>query len=250
MLVNVSTTQTPVYRWLVLAPHNRNLANLDQLSDESDVAALVKAGSMHVDALIGDVTEDEIAQTLLSGNYNGFHGALHGDPDGLALTKEFLERDQLGELLYVHGVKLAVLLSCQSSDVAKRVAEAGVCCVVGTTVEITNGAAYAFCLKFYRHLVKERDAGKAFEYARRLLQTEWRTWFTLIRAEDCSNPGMHTSSDYRRLSERIKALEDKIDRLLTICQATQQSSRDGHEQITEATLKLVNLFSGLMGGKR
>lgn len=252
MLVNVATSQPAAYRVLVLAAFSEGLPDLKQLGDTSDVAALVQAGSLHIDALTGDVNEDEIAQALLAGRYDIFHAALHGDQEGVALSNEFLEREQLGELLQVHGVSLAVLLSCESADVAQRVAQAGVCCVVGTTVKITNPAAYAFCLKFYRHLVQNRDATIAFEYARRLLKVSWRTWFTLVKAEDC-RPGLVTDP-LTRIDERLAHLETQVERCYQRLEETEmrilKMSTAGHEQITGATLQLVTLFQGLLGGKR
>ena len=193
--------------------------------------------------MTGDVSEDEISQALLAGRYDIFHGALHGDPDGIAAS-EWISREQLGEILQVHGISLAVLLSCESANVARRVAEAGVRCVVGTNAKITNRAAYDFCLKFYRHLVKNDRPEKAFEYASRLLKPEWREWFILIKAEDCdATKGVSVES-------RLIHVERKLDDLLTIANDTQRSSREGHEQITAATLQLVNLFLGLMGAKK
>ena len=183
-------------------------------------------------------------EELKAGRYDVFHAALHGDGEGLALSNEFLEREQLGEMLQVHGITLAILLSCESADVARRVAEAGVCCVVGTTVKITNHAAFSFCLKFYRHLVKNRDAAGSFEYACRLLKAEWRPQFKLIKAEDCAPAKVETTAS------RLARVERKVDELLVVAHDTQKNSREGHEQITAATLQLVNLFLGLMGAKK
>ena len=251
MLVNVVAPQEPAYRVLVLAAQNARLPDLHQLGDESDIAALVGAGRLYVDALTGDVSEDELAKVLLAGRYDIFHAALHGDDEGFALSNEFVERDQLGELLQVHGVTLSVLLSCESSEIAKRVAEAGVCCTIGTTVKITNEAAYAFCLKFYRHLVKNQNPAGSYEYARRLLRNEWRSWFVMYKAEDCQK----TEADpYARIEARLARLESEVRKchqaLATAEANILRASGQGHEQITGATLQLVALFQGLLGGKR
>ena len=251
MLVNVVAPPDAVYRVLVLAAQNARLPDLHQLGDESDIAALIGAGNLYVDALTGDVTEDELAQVLLAGRYDIFHAALHGDGDGVALSNEFVEREQIGELLQVHGVTLAVLLSCESSEIARRVAEAGVCCTIGTTVQITNDAAYAICLKFYRHLVKNQNPTGSFEYARRLLKSEWRSWIELHKAEDCQE----TEADpYARIEAKLAKLEGEVRKCHQALAATEanilHASGQGHEQITGATLQLVALFQGLLGGKR
>jgi hypothetical protein len=251
MLVNVVASQNATYRVLVLAAQNARLPDLHQLGDESDIAALIGAGHLHVDALTGDVSEDELAQVLLAGRYDIFHAALHGDGDGMALSNEFVERDQLGELLQVHGVTTAVLLSCESSEIAKRVAEAGVCCTIGTTVKITNEAAYAFCLKFYRHLVKNQNPAGSYEYARRLLKGEWRSWVVMYKAEDCQE---QIADPYARIEAKLAQLEGEVRKchqsLATAEANILRASGQGHEQITGATLQLVALFQGLLGGKR
>jgi len=250
MLVNVVSLPDAQYRVLVLAAHNDRLTDLGQTGDESDLSAMISAGHLHIDALVGDVSEDEISQALLSGRYDVFHAALHGDPDGLALSKEFLERDQLGELLQVHGVTLAVLLSCLSADVAKRVASSGVSVVIGTTVEVTNSAAYAFCLKFYRHLVRNSEPVSAFEYARRLLRSTWRDWFVMFRAQDCTE----SLDQLSRIECRLEGIEQRIADCQKALSVTEQrildTSSQGHQQITDATLGLVNLFQSLLGGRK
>lgn len=248
MLVNVATATKPIYRVLVLASHNRHMPDLQQLGDESDLAALVAAGPLHVDVLTGDVTEDEIAHALFDGRYDIFHASIHGDEDGIALTNEFLERDQLGEMLHVHGIKIAVIMSCESSDIAKRVAQAGVCCVIGTTVKITNEAAYAFCLKFYRYLYRDQDAERAFSYATKLIRAEWQKWFTLYLADTVC--GSEATDPYVVVLERILRLEKAIEgytaRLEELIAEFRRSSQEGHEQITSAMLQLVGLFQSMM----
>lgn len=249
MLINVATTDKPQKRVLVLAAGNHQLPDLDQLGNASDLSALGAAGHLHIDALVGNVSEDELAQALFDGNYSVFHAALHGDRDGLALTAEFLERERLGELLQVHGIALAVLLSCESEAVARRVAEAGVCCVIGTTVKITNDAAYNFCLKFYRHLLRNNDATTAYEYARRLLKADYRAQFVLLRAEDCQS--ISEQSPYQIIDERLA----RIEAALAACKADTDAatvrvlrlSTAGHQEITAAMLQLVGLFQGLLG---
>jgi len=251
MLVNVVAPQEPAYRVLVLAAQNARLPDLHQLGDESDIAALVGAGRLYVDALTGDVSEDELAKVLLAGRYDIFHAALHGDDEGFALSNEFVEREQLGELLQVHGITLAVLLSCESSNIARRVAESGVCCTIGTTVKITNDAAYAFCLKFYRHLVKNQNPAGSYEYARRLLKSEWRSWIVMYKAEDCQE---QIADPYARIEAKLAQLESEVRKchqsLATAEANILRASGQGHEQITGATLQLVALFQGLLGGKR
>ena len=251
MLVNVVAPPDAAYGVLVLAAQNARLPDLHQLGDESDIAALISAGGLYVDALTGDVSEDELAQVLLVGRYDIFHAALHGDGDGMALSNEYVERDQLGELLQVHGVTTAVLLSCESSEIARRVAQAGVCCTIGTTVKITNEAAYAFCLKFYRHLVKNQNPAGSYEYARRLLKGEWRSWVVMYKAEDCLEP---IADPYARIEAKLAQLESEVRKchqaLATAEANILRASGQGHEQITGATLQLVALFQGLLGGKR
>ena len=125
------------------------------------------------------------------------------------------------------------------------------CCTIGTTVKITNEAAYAFCLKFYRHLVKNQNPAGSFEYARRLMKAEWRSWFVMYKAEDCQN----TEADpYARIEARLARLESEVRKchqsLATAEANILRASGQGHEQITGATLQLVALFQGLLGGKR
>lgn len=241
MLINVATHAQAAYRVLVLAPDNPKQDYLAQLGDLSDIAALCRAGPLHVDALVGDASEDELAQALLEGRYSVFHGALHGDGDGVALTAEFLERERLGELLQVHGVNLAVLLSCDSEPIARRVAEAGVCCVVGTTVQISNEAAYEFCLKFYRHLLKNREAGAAYDYAMRLLKADFRKQFVFVRGQA---PAV---DPLQQIIERLARLELQVAGVKTdILRAESQ----GHQEITGAMLQLLGLFQGLLGERK
>lgn len=252
MLVNIAAAPAAAPRVLLLAAQNTELPQLNQLGDESDVSALGRAGGMHVDALVGDVTEDDLATALLSGGYSIFHAALHGNAAGLALTREFLGCEQLGALLQVHGVTLAVLLSCESEQIAQQVAAAGVCCVVGTTTRITDAAAYAFCLKFYRHLVKHGDAGAAYQYASRLLPARLRGQFGFWRTEDCqTTPGGEDPL------LRIEARLIRLETLAATCEAELrgmktellQDGRQGHQEIAGAMLQLVGLFHGLLGDR-
>jgi len=160
------------YRMLVLAPND---AVINPLSNKGELSEFHKTGIIKhvaIDALVGDVSVEELSDTLQDGEYNILLIVAHGDADNIILSDEILSGDDLGRLLSQHRIGICLAMSCRSDGFAKDLSSAGVENVISVATDVDNATARKFTREFFRELVRVQDAREAFDYARSRLSRE------------------------------------------------------------------------------
>ena len=154
------------YKLLVLAPND---AIIDPLASNGELSEFHKAGIIKhvtIDALVGDVSVEELSDALQEGSYSILLIIAHGDSERIVLTNDILSGDNLGRLLAQHDVAICLAMSCRSDGFAKELSSAGVESVISVATDVDNTTARKFTREFFRELVRARDARTAFDYAR------------------------------------------------------------------------------------
>jgi hypothetical protein len=245
MKIVVSAIDGASHRVLVLAPDTVGLADLEPFASGGEIAELKQIAGLSVDALVGGVTEQELSDTLLGGDYNVLHCASHGDGDGFVLGDTFMDGGLLGRMLSQHDVRLALLLSCHSNGFAAAVAANGVDFVVAMTCAGTNEVARRFAREFYRYLVKINSVPRAFGYAQSRLSADEAAGFILAEAPD--GTPQHMMRVVEQLILRLeqmdadgKAWRTEASGLLKTMEANlRQQNRD----VLRAVMQLVGVLS-------
>lgn len=169
------------HRMLVLSPED---TVIDPLSSSGELAEFTRMGltkTISIDALIGEVSEQELSDALQAGNYNIFLTIVHGyhleDESGVVLSREKgwrLSGEQLGRYLAQHSVKVCVLMACDSESFAEQISSYGIPYVIsvetvvletGGKMELRNDVARRFTREFFKELATSNDIKKSYEYA-------------------------------------------------------------------------------------
>jgi formylglycine-generating enzyme required for sulfatase activity len=118
---------------------------------------------------------DDLIRSLDEANANILHFVGHSGPEGIVLAGErneaiLVRTDALVEILRMTGerIKLVVLNSCTSMEIAHSLAE--VCgCAIGMRDKIGDPAAWTFSRAFYEAMAHGESVQRAFEQGRATL---------------------------------------------------------------------------------
>lgn len=125
-------------------------------------------GSMAISylPLIGNVTVDDVVTRLREGTYDIAVFMAHSFGTGIQLSPgEVLEPAMLGSVAR-YGLKLVVLLACESYGIAQMVAEAANVDVVATVLPLESGEAWRTGAQLVQSLVNGATNREAYEEAK------------------------------------------------------------------------------------
>ncbi len=116
--------------------------------------------------LVGTVTVDDLITTLRSGTYDVAVFMAHSFGAGIQLTPgQVLEPAMLGSVAR-YGLRLVVLLACESYGIAQMVAEAANVDVVATVLPLESGEAWRTGAQLVQSLVNGATNREAYEEAK------------------------------------------------------------------------------------
>ena len=116
--------------------------------------------------LVGTVTIDDVITTLRSGTYDVAVFMAHSFGAGIQLTPgQVLEPAMLGSVAR-YGLRLVVLLACESYGIAQMVAEAANVDVVATVLPLESGEAWRTGAQLVQSLVNGATNREAYEEAK------------------------------------------------------------------------------------
>ena len=183
---------SPPIRMLVVIPSNPDLPNLNTVEEKDVLQRALKGMQGYVEPkyLEGDVSLDQIEETLNENEFHILHFIGHGDFDGdegvLWLTAEKVNHEQLGDLFQNREhMKLIVLNACKGAKVspakpflgiAPQLVKKGVPAVVAMQYSIYDDVAVHFSMQFYKSLFKGKYWGRvdlALTQARNSLRVKY-----------------------------------------------------------------------------
>ena len=116
--------------------------------------------------LVGTVTVDDVITTVRSGTYDVAVFMAHSFGTGIQLSPgEVLEPAMLGSVAR-YGLRLVVLLACESYGIAQMVAEAANVDVVATVLPLESGEAWRTGAQLVQSLVNGAANREAYEEAK------------------------------------------------------------------------------------
>ena len=116
--------------------------------------------------LVGTVTVDDVVTTLRGGNYDVALFMAHSFGTGIQLSPgEVLEPAMLGSVAR-YGLRLVVLLACESYGIAQTVAEAANVDVVATVLPLESGEAWRTGAQLVQSLVNGASYREAYDEAK------------------------------------------------------------------------------------
>lgn len=221
-------------------------ADLDLAQEQRSIEAVAAAmpDALRVQALTGTITRSDLADALLTHDYDIIHFSGHGafldgrgyaglnKPDG---SVDWIHSGVLSRLAVNHrSVKLVVLNTCNSgrSDahrafqgLASQMVRYGVPAVVAMQYPVTDTAANILAREFYKRLCTGEDAGQvdvALTYARGMLavlRPEERDWVAPVLFTHAPDGVIYTlpraakdnsASEHSRLVALISSLRESL----------------------------------------
>lgn len=144
---------------LLIAPEHPDLPSID-----AEIAAIARFHE--VERVIGDVRELDIQRAIEKSEYDCLWFATHGGPDGMLLSGTTLSAEGVGQYVSTSGVKLCVLNTCASEDVANRIVAGGDADMIFTIVaDVKDEDALRFGALLAAELSKTDDYEGAFTVA-------------------------------------------------------------------------------------
>ncbi len=222
------------------------VADLDLAQEQRSIEAVAAAmpGALRVRALTGTITRSDLADALLTRDYDIIHFSGHGafldgrgyaglnKPDG---SVDWIHSGVLSRLAVNHrSVKLVVLNTCNSgrSDasrafqgLASQMVRYGVPAVVAMQYPVTDTAANILAREFYKRLCTGEDAGQvdvALTYARGMLAVlhpEERDWVAPVLFTHAPDGVIYTlpraakdnsASEHGRLVALVSSLRESL----------------------------------------
>ncbi len=242
------------FRILVLATNAPGLQDLDHLGVGSVLEKLSHETNIWADALVGNVTVEDLSDALLAVEYDVFQCDTHGDRDSIAIGREFLSGAQLSRLLSQHNLKAALLLSCDSEAFTESVAKAGVPFVVAVRSlgerGLSNELARLFSREFYKHLVRYGDPPQACDYAlSRLPDDAARAFFVVCRGDQVPDVRDLLEQVLLRLDQVDDHVEQGMQTVLEAVGVSRKSLRASNREVIRAVLALAGVMSNGNNGK-
>jgi hypothetical protein len=240
MKVTIANSKPNASHLLVLAPQD---VVTDPLSGGGELAEFQRNGVaelLNIDALVGQVSLNELSDALQEGSYNLLLVVSHSGNGQLMISQDvYIQGENLGRLLSQHCVQTCVLMSCESEDFAKAISGAGVVNVISTEAPLNNEIARKFTREFFRELVRSNSARRAFDYARSRLTTTEAAIFLLHTNDPVVSP-----SDI--ILREIIGINTKLDDIkLAIVKHDEARTK----QITNLTSAVLQLASTLATSK-
>jgi len=249
MIIPLGTrSESAGLRILVLATNAPGLQDLDHLGGGSMLEELSHEASIWADALVGDVTVEDLSDALLAVEYDVFQCDTHGDREGIAVGRGFLSGIQLSRLLSQHALKAALLLSCDSAAFAEPVVKAGVPFVVAVRSlgerGLSNELARLFSREFYKHLVRYGDPPRACDYAlSRLPDDAARGFFVVYRGDQAPDVQELLEQVLRRLDQVEINVQQKIQAVADAAETSRKSLRASNREVVRAVMALAGAMS-------
>ena len=124
--------------------------------------------NLTVDALLLDVQSSADAITI-------FHFAGHAGIDALGLEGGEAHAKGLAQVLGgLKNLKLVFLNGCCTAGQVNLLQQAGVKCIIATSIPIEDDKAMFFSISFYRGLSQKRTIEQAFLFAKAALETKFK----------------------------------------------------------------------------
>lgn len=143
----------------MIAPTHPDLPSID-----AEVAALTR--HHEVERVIGVVRDIDILRAVENNEYDILWFATHGGPEGVLLSNGILSAEGIGQYVATSGVKLCVLNTCASEDVAFKIVAGGDTDMVYTiTDQVKDEDALRFGSLFGGELAKTDNFQEAFTVA-------------------------------------------------------------------------------------
>lgn len=153
---------------LLIAPQNKDLPSID-----AEIAAI---SSFHeVERVVGTVRDSDIRRAIEKGEYDTLWFATHGGIDGLVLSETVLSPEGVGQYVSTSGVRLCVLNTCASEDIAFSIIAGGDADMVFTiSADVKDEDALRFGSLFASELAKTDNLEEAFRKAAGTGTTKYR----------------------------------------------------------------------------